>query len=288
MKTYYKKRCVSLLTLNLVALMFVWTTTATAREASNYPVCGNAMPTGTDTMCVLTPTEYESKLYEIALCTKDPMLGDTLDKASCSTVYSDTAGTTFDPTKLMSGAEQLSGTITRPVNGKYGFAYAIADKKVTTQVKMEVTQEYGKGTWYSTDTSVMTNVAANAAAFTDDFKNWSNVAGTCDPEYINVVTSLGHLDAYLLTESLSKAIAYESVLHKSGLYMQDTCKDVAKIIGVQTNDVPTVITSKTKTLNLAFQITDTGGLLIDLNRDGLPNVGYAGTWLGVFSTTLED
>ena len=288
MKTYNKKRCVSLLTLNLVALMFVWTTTATAREASNYPGCGNAMPTGTDTMCVLTPTEYESKLYEIALCTKDPMLGDTLDKASCSTVYSDTAGTTFDPTKLMSGAEQLSGTITRPVNGSYGFAYAIADKKVTTQVKMEVTQEYGKGTWYSTNTSVMTNVAANAAAFTDEFKNWSNVAGTCDPEYINVVTSLGHLDAYLLTESLSKATAYESVLHKSGYYMQDTCKDVAKIIGVQTNDVPTVITNKTKTLNLAFQITDTGGLLIDLNRDGLPNVGYAGTWLGVFSTTLED
>ena len=55
MKTYSKKLSVSLLTLNLVAVMFVWTITATAREASNYPICGNAMPTGTDTMCVLTP-----------------------------------------------------------------------------------------------------------------------------------------------------------------------------------------------------------------------------------------
>ena len=288
MKKFDKKRRVSLLTLNLVMLMFVYTTMATAREATNYPVCGNAMPSGADTMCVLTPTEYESKLYEIALCTKDPMLGDTLDKASCSTVYSDLDGTTFDPKKLMSGAEELSGTINRPVNGSYGFAYAIADKEVTTQLKMEVIQEYGKGTWYSTGTSVMTNVAASAAKFTDTFKSWSNVPGTCDPEYLNVVTSLGHLDAYLVTESFSKATTYESVLHKSGFYMQDTCKDVAKIIGVQTTDIPLVITNKTKTLNLAFQITDTGGLLIDLNRDGLPNVGYAGTWLGVFSTTLHE
>lgn len=270
-----------------------------AREFTASPACGGAITGGAGAFCQVTPEAYYSTLYEIAVCTSDPMASSTLDLTTCSVVWENSAGVEVNPVALMSGSETLAGTVNRPPDGTYGYMVAIVDPALGTKFSITIEGSAGTdGTYYSTATlyrnaPLMTTNAADYAKSTDVMKNFSATGGTCDPQLDADVGEGGTMSAYLVNDayqitSTSKRIDYEEGGGDPSQYpfYSITCDGATKIVSVQKmlNDGIT-ISHKTASLNLALKVTDSAGLALDHDGDGDPDHSFPGPWMGVLSTT---
>jgi len=100
---------------------------AQARVFDTEVACGKVITDGAGGMCQMTPEAYYSTIYAMSVCTADPMDDDVLDRSTCEMIWSSPAGQEFNPVALMSGAETLPGTVTRPKNGTYGYMLAVLE-----------------------------------------------------------------------------------------------------------------------------------------------------------------
>ncbi len=72
--------------------------------------------------CEGTPERYEITIYEMGLCTGDPLTGTNFDGSTCTSTLTSTGGVTVD----IGGSTTASlagGTATRPPNNTYKYAY---------------------------------------------------------------------------------------------------------------------------------------------------------------------
>jgi len=249
-------------------------------------------------MCKTTPDAYYSTLYEVAVCADDPMVTNTLDRSTCETVWENSSGAFVNPVNLMSGAETLSGTISRPSDGIYPYMLAVVDPLMQAKFSLTIEGSSGTdGTYYSTSNVIrryplMTTTASGYGISPDVMTNFSQI-NTCDPKLVVDMGAGGVLSAYLVNDSYTLTSTAKNVEVTEGggdqsqyPYAHLACDGATKVLGVQKMlNGGITISNKTSSLNLALRVTDNGGLAVDGDGDGDPDYSYPGPWMGVLSTT---
>jgi hypothetical protein len=98
--------------------------------------------------CLSEPDYYAVTVYELGLCTSVPTAPTAIsvgDASNCQIVFRNLSGSTVE---VIDGSPtELTGTITRPNNGTYTYAYINMDEKVTVRHITEMSD----GNWCATD-----------------------------------------------------------------------------------------------------------------------------------------
>ena len=129
---------------------------------------GNVSVLGAGDYCFTEPSYYAVTVYEMGVCTSQPTAPTTtsqFDGSSCQVVFQSTAGSLVEVQNGVTSA--LSGTITRPPNGTYTYAYMRLNN--TFQIKGSV--DFGAGH------AVITNRYCTSPTVTTDNETGAN--GTC-------------------------------------------------------------------------------------------------------------
>ena len=103
--------------------------------------------------CLLTPEKFELTMYEMGLCTSDPISGSAgskvWDKSTCVTTMIDSSGVTVDLAPGSSSAKtaSLPSSETRPPSGTYTHAFIL----LSTEFGLRGSYTFANGTrYYST------------------------------------------------------------------------------------------------------------------------------------------
>ena len=235
--------------------------------------------TGSATACRFTPQLYKAAVFEMGLCTANPMSGASLDKSTCTTVFTATDQTNGSLHDFALGDVELIGTSTRPTNGTYTFPYIIL--KNTFTIKAEYERD---GTTYyvkkSGSACNAVSTTAPAEECTDSLTQF-NQAGNCDGEYLGARFSGGSLNGYLMRASdLDKRDGAADDDGSGG------CSNVDRLVGVMELDSPVVISPSTISFKFTFNVTGYGAQMF--TGAGRPNNnpnggGGSGPFSGFFT-----
>jgi hypothetical protein len=237
---------------------------ALAVSASPVGLCtAGALPNASD--CRHTPDQYTAKIYEMGLCTANPLSTNIFDTTVCTQTFLSTSGFEYDMVLAMSSPVTLTGTSTRPANGTYKYPYVVLSNAFT--IKSKWVHQNGT-TYYSKANNDAHTVEADYATFTDTL---STFAAGCDPEYIGATVTLGTINGYLTNSALTKA---------SG---GGPCSDAARLVGLMVLDTPLEIDNSVISLQFNFQVTDFGSQLTgDSSSPVIPDEFGSGPFSGTF------
>ena len=96
--------------------------------------------------CLHTPEQYALTIYEMGLCTSDPIAANNFDKSNCVETMISTAGVEVDlaPGSATSKTAALPAAPSRPANNSYTHAYIL----LGNDFKMKGSYELSDGTKY--------------------------------------------------------------------------------------------------------------------------------------------
>ncbi len=230
--------------------------------------------------CYITPTTYKITVYEMGLCTSDPLAGtyldsddeivtdNTIDESSCTATFQSSSGSTVN---LGSGTATLTGTDIRPPAGTYPHAYI--KLKNTFGLKGSYTHD---GTLlYSTSSGGTDTDSTQHAEFDEDlmdFDNGSTCGGTPVLAASEVFTSspAGTMKAVLAQVSGSTYVGDSS------------CGSSTRLFGSFAPSSSIVIAETTAGLEVNFTITNKGMTIIPDGSGGVAS--FAG---GPFAPKFE-
>ena len=265
----------------LISTSFIGTKSVFALSATSMTLCsdtGNliaAASGGSQGYCRFTPLKYEVAIYEMGVCTADPMTGTEFNRALCTATFTatDTSnGDVQDMVKTLDGTISLTGTSSRPATGTYGFPYVIIGNTVTVRGEFE----NGGTTYYglangSVDT---TGPSADLASALKTF----GPSTACDGTYTGASASNGTIDAYLTDTALDK---------KSGggdYNGSDGCTGITRLVGLMTLNTPITITNNTIEFKFIFNIRNFGSQFIETGGNNIPDLISQGPFGGFFET----
>ena len=220
--------------------------------------------------CYITPDAYKITVYEMGLCTSDPLATTTvaengdvttdyaINESSCSATFINENGVTID---LAGGAAQplKGGTSFRPPTGRYGHAYI----KIKNVFGLKGSYTLGGTTYYSK--GVIQNGAVNGVSDNQDsnYAEWNETlvdfdkGSECEPLENNRMMAASETFNTGVTGTMKALLASVS----GGTYTgttQANCGDSTRLFGVfsPTNEV--VISEQTQGLEVSFTITNRG------------------------------
>lgn len=246
-------------------------------------VCDGSAPL--TAACYITPTTYKVTVYEMGLCTSDPLAGtyldasdsivtdNAIDESTCTATYTSSSPLGF---QIDLGTPGLSGTLRgnalRPLRGTYPHAYIKI--KNTFGLKGSYTHD---GTKYYTQASGGKTTDSSASVEWDedlmDFNNGPTCGGS--PELAGSETFTSGVTGTM------KAVLAQDI---AGTYVGETsCTgNSTRLFGSFQPTAPVVITDTTQGLQVTFTVTDRGMTVIP---DGLGGMqGFAG---GPFSPSFS-
>ena len=254
-------------------------------SAENVKACdtGTHLFTGSATACRFTPQLYKAAVFEMGLCTANPMSGASLDKSTCTTVFTATDQTNGSLHDFALGNAELAGTSSRPANGTYTFPYIILKNDFT--IKGEFAHEGGSTYYIKNDggggACGSANTTSPAQECTTSLTQF-NQAGNCDGEYLGAIFQGGTLNGYLMRSSdLDK---------RDGLADDDgsgACSAVDRLVGVMELVTPVVVTPSTISVKFTFNVTGYGAQLFSAagNPTNSTGGGGSGPFSGFFTVT---
>ncbi len=230
------------------------------------PDSGTVTTLSANGFCAGTPSKYEITLYELALCTDNPIQGSagskSLDASNCVTTMSSSTGVTVN----LGGSASVSlpDAASRPSNGTYTYSYVVLKNTFGLQGSYEL---QGGNTYYSTkDGDAKTN--APAEDYVEDLTDFGD--SSWDPEWgpYDHPTG-GKISALLLNNNNQRASSEE---------------DVTRLVGVfETNSGnPVVITKATNGVEVNFSVQNSA-MGIDADSNGFPNQFGSGPFKPSFS-----
>ena len=245
--------------------------------SSTNKVSANACPTNPSSSyfnsngsCYITPDAYKITVYEMGLCTSDPLATTTvaengdvttdyaINESSCSATFINENGVTLD---LAGGAAQAltGGTNLRPPTGSYGHAYI----KIKNVFGLKGSYTLGGTTYYSK--GVIQSGLENGVSDTDEsnYEEWEeklvdfDKGSSCEPVESNRLMAASETFSTGVTGTMKALLASVSGSTYTGT-TQANCGDSTRLFGVfsPTNDV--VISEQTQGLEVSFTITDRG------------------------------
>jgi len=256
----FSQRLCKLLT--LVGLVISFSTPAAAQVSNvNATVTGIEKPcSATGNMidfpngyanCTATATKWETKIYEMGVCTAHPFgsakTGVSLDATKCAVFYAETNPSNLDIAQLIGTSANLSGTMTLPPEGGYSHAYIVFDVVFTSAGEFT-----NNGTRYY---NIAGGDAGTSGAAVDRVTTYINFGdpGSCVSGYIGDQTSGGEeMDVFLTNDQYVRSPTVGD-LNGSG-----NCAKNDRLIVVVKGATPVVITPRTYGINFNFKLTDGG------------------------------
>jgi len=228
--------------------------------------------------CRFTPLKYQVSIFEMGVCTANPLSGNNFDRTICSTTFSasdTTNGFSYDMVNALDGTVELTGTSTKPDVGTYSFPYVIISNTVT--VRGEFTN--GGTTHYGLANGTVDQSGPSADNDSALITFGPNTA--CDGEYIGATATNGTINAYLTNTTLTKRLSSDYV--GSG---NDGCGSSAtkRLVGVMNLDTPISITNNTINFKFTFNIRNYGTQFIETGGNNIPDLISQGPFGGFFET----
>jgi hypothetical protein len=267
-----------LASLTLSSTVYAGVSNYDASSDGAMPACANgAVPAGTnllsDAVCRTTPTVFKVTIYEMGLCTAHPFAdgtGVTMDKSTCSVVFSNTAGSTADIASSIGGEDALEGDSFPPPEGTFKYPYAIMGTSFTvnTKVKGEVGTAFATKTYATAADGSYTDVTAggNGVDFASPLSNFGS--GKCVSGYINGSTGVGTIDGYLTNTALVRRDDTDYTGAPPG--NTNICTGQTRLVGVFDLSNPFTITPNTRMVKFNFVLTDYG---VQVEVDTVTNPG---------------
>ena len=265
----------------LFSLMLINNTSfAVTAEDSGPCSTGTNLFSTTATACRFTPQTYKASVYEMGLCSVNPMAGASLDKSTCTTVFTATDQTNGSEHDFALGDAVLAGVSTRPANGTYQFPYIILSNVFTIKAQFTkadnttfyVHNDGGSGSCGTADT---TSPAQECTSTLNQFAQ-NNV---CDGEYLDAPVSIGTINGYLMQNStLDKRDG-------AGETASNVCSNVDRLVGVINMNTPIVISPATISFKFIFNVTGYGAQMFTNTAPGNNPNGGGGS--GPFSGFFE-
>ena len=218
-------------------------------KSQEAPVC----PTNPNSLaavggfCVLTPEQYGVKIYEMGLCTSNPLANNNFSKASCFTSLSNSSPATTD----MAGGKTFNLTSQNPVEGRpdsgaYTHAYII----ISPEFELKFTYKLNNIDYYSN--------GVNSSA-----SNPVNNVSTTGPSkpFVETLNDFGD-DEEGFSASAQATVSGGSItalLTDSNLNTSTAAAETQRLIGVFAPDNPIRISEDTSGLEVKFIVTNQGG-----------------------------
>ena len=238
-------------------------------------------PSSINDSCYITPSTYKITVYEMGLCTSDPLAGtsinasdtvvtdNTIDESTCTATFQSSTGSIVN---LAGGATQtLSGINIRPPSGTYPHAYI----KIKNTFGLKGSYQINDTTYYSVASGGKSeDISANAEWDENlmDFSNGSTCSGSPQLAGAEVFTTG-------VTGTMKAVVAQVS----NDTYVGDSsCGSSTRLFGSFAPTNPVVITETTKGLQVTFSITNRGMTVIPDGSGGMQ--GFGG---GPFSPAFE-
>ena len=269
-----------LASLTLSSTVYAGVSNYDASSDGAMPACANgAVPAGTnllsDAVCRTTPTVFKVTIYEMGLCTAHPFAngtGVTMDKSTCSVVFSNTAGSTADIASSIGGEDALEGNSFPPSEGTFKYPYAIMGTSFTvnTKVKGEAGTAFATKTYATAADGSYTDVTAggNGVDFVSPLSNFGS--GKCVSGYINGSTGVGTIDGYLTNTALVRRDDADYTGAPPG--NTNICTGQTRLVGVFDLSNPFTITPNTRMVKFNFVLTDYG-VQVEVDEDTDANPG---------------
>ena len=220
--------------------------------------------------CYITPDVYKITVYEMGLCTSDPLAGtyvdnsnetitdNAIDESSCQATFKNANGSLIN---LAGGASQTltGGTNIRPTNGRYPHAYI----KIKNVFGLKGSYTVSGTTYYSK--SVIQNGAANGVSDTDEsnYTEWNETlvdfdkGSECEPLESNRLMAASETFNSGITGTMKAVLANVSGDTYSGT-TQANCGTSTRLFGAFAPTDPVVISEQTQGLEVSFTITKRG------------------------------
>tara|TARA_Y100000991_G_C21924192_1_gene327902 strand:- start:65 stop:913 length:849 start_codon:yes stop_codon:yes gene_type:complete len=223
--------------------------TATALASSNY-------------YCLGSPDRFELVIYEMGLCTSNPISGTpkAFSKDNCITTMTST-GTTAD---LAGKTVNLPSASTRPANATYTHAY------------MTILNEFGlKGSISLAGTVYYSNSTGGVSTNSADLSNHTEELDSFDDSF----------DADFGPETMPTGGKVSALLTDSSLTRAANASAVTRLVAVfETNSgSPVVISDSVNGVEVELQVAD-GGYGIMFNNSGVPEDFGSAPFKPVFTT----
>ena len=216
--------------------------------------------------CTTTPTYFSLKVYEVGLCTSNPMAdgAPSLDKSTCKLVYNNSNGE--DTGDVVSGSPELSSQyITQPTAGVYRYSYAVVGDTFGLAakhlVRQGVTAATDNTTYYSQTLNPETNPSAAGPQqiYSVRVRTFSSAIACTNGSN---KTSKGGVESKGMNGRLVKAIAtgdgysYTLATQNSGNIGNGTaiCADSDRIVAISDGNSPVTIGSGQQGLNLRILV----------------------------------
>ena len=254
---------------------------AVTAEDSGACSTGTNLFSTTATACRFTPQTYKASVYEMGLCTVNPMAGASLDKSTCTTVFTATDQTNGSEHDFALGDAVLTGVSTRPANGTYQYPYIILNNVFT--IKAEFTKDDNTTFYVHKDG----NGACDAADTTAPAEECTSTlvqfgqTNVCDGEYLDAPVAIGTINGYLMQNStLDKRDGASDTA-------SNVCSNVDRLVGVMNLNTPIVISPATMSFKFIFNVTDYGAQFFTNNAGAPGNNPNGGGGSGPFSGYFE-
>ena len=236
-------------------------------KAQSMPVCpASGTVANLSTACRGTPNRYEITIYEMGLCTADPLASGTFVRTTCTATFT-SSGTTTD---LAGGASvSLGSSGSRPADGSYSHAYIVMGNTFGLSGEYELSAGSLAGTYRSDSngTAVLNGALTN---FTETLDNFDH-PNTCDPDASDTVGG-GTLTAVVADTTLVTA---------------SSCTGVSRIVASFAPSSSIVIDSAATGLKVTFSVTDNGMTVMDDAGINNPRTGVVTAFTsGPFSPTF--
>ncbi len=268
---------------------------ATLVDPSSQAKANACTPSGQDDLsggsCYVTPTTYKIKVYEMGLCTSDPLAGtyindsdemvtnNTIDESTCTKTFESASGFTVDLGGNASSS--LVGTNFRPDPGTYPSAYI----KIKNTFTMKGSYTLGGTPYYSMAYSGNNNVTtteSNNAEFDEPLMDFSS-GRTCETNESDRGMGASEVFNTGVTGTMKAVLATIN----SGIYVGTTsanCGTSTHLFGAFTPTSPVVITDSTQGLEVTFTVTQRG---MTIHQAGGDNTVIGNFSSGPFSPAFK-
>ena len=202
--------------------------------------------------CAGTPDRFEITIYEMGLCTSNPITGSpkAFSKTNCVESMVSTSGVTSD---LAGATVDLPSASVRPANNTYTYAYIVIKNTFGLKGSLKISNGTGGVHQYCSTSDGSSTSAAASCTPVNHTETLSSFADTFSPDFGPAeMPSGGEVSAILTDSSLVRA----------------TEGGVERLIGVFATNAgtPVVINDSVSGLEVELQVTD-GGYGIEFNSN---------------------
>ena len=220
-------------------------------------------PSSLNNGCYITPEVYKITIYEMGLCSSDPLAGTyinnnddvvtdyAINESSCSPTFKNSNGSLVN---LAGGASQTlsGGQNIRPSSGSYQHAYV----KIKNVFGLKGKYKMNNITYYSTDSGTADTSISNNVEWNQNLIDFDS--GTeCEPLEENRMMATSETFTTGPTGTMKAVLANVSGDTYS-VTSQANCGTSTRLFGVFSPTNPVVITEQTNGLEIRFTITERG------------------------------